>query len=209
MSEIPILIGVGDIINRHVGVHHAAEPLELMLDAISIALQDTGLASTSLANLKAAIDSIDVVNTWTWPYPDLPGLLSKRLNIKPKHSYCSPNGGNQPAKLVDGAARRIASGEAKLAIVVGGEALASLAACAKAGVLPPPNWTKVESPATKVYSPSTTEFAQGIGASHKIGAPIQVYPLFENGLRAHSSKTTIPKVQSCMPISLRLPLRIL
>ncbi|KAI4765860.1 hypothetical protein E4T52_02775 [Aureobasidium sp. EXF-3400] len=189
MAEVPILVGVGDIINRNLGVHHAAEPAELMLDAITIALQDTGLSPQLVADLKTNIDSIDVVRTWTWPYPDLPGLLSERLGAKPSHTYCSPHAGNQPAKLVDEAARRIAKGETKLAVVTGGEALASLAACAKAGVMPPPNWTPVEKPVTQVFAPSISEMAKGIGAKHTIGAPIQVYPLFENGLRAQRGQS--------------------
>ncbi|THW09161.1 hypothetical protein D6D24_08609 [Aureobasidium pullulans] len=189
MAETPILVGVGDIINRNLGVHHAAEPAELMLDAITIALQDTGLTSDVITKLKTQIDSIDVVRTWTWPYPDLPGLLAERLGSTPKHSYCSPHAGNQPAKLVDEAARRVASGETKLAVVTGGEALASLAACAKAGVMPPPNWTPVDTPVTQVFAPSMDEMARGVGAKHKIGAPIQVYPLFENGLRAQRGQS--------------------
>jgi acetyl-CoA acetyltransferase len=189
MAEVPILVGVGDIINRNLGVHHAAEPAELMLDAISIAFQDTGLSPQLIADLRINIDSIDVVRTWTWPYPDLPGLLAERLGAKPNHTYCSPHAGNQPAKLVDEAARRIAKGETKLAIVTGGEALASLAACAKAGVMPPPNWTPVEKPVTQVFAPSISEMAKGIGAKHTIGAPIQVYPLFENGLRAQRGQS--------------------
>jgi acetyl-CoA acetyltransferase len=189
MAEVPILVGVGDIINRNLGVHHAAEPAELMLDAITIALQDTGLSPQLVADLKTNIDSIDGVRTWTWPYPDLPGLLSERLGAKPSHTYCSPHAGNQPAKLVDEAARRIAKGDTKLAVVTGGEALASLAACAKAGVMPPPNWTPVEKPVTQVFAPSISEMAKGIGAKHTIGAPIQVYPLFENGLRAQRGQS--------------------
>lgn len=189
MSEVPIIVGVGDIINRNLGVHHAAEPAELMLHAITIALRDINLSSTTIAELKAQIDSIDVVRTWTWPYPDLPGLLAQQLGVNPKHSYYSPHGGNQPAKLLDEAARRIATGENKLAVVTGGEALASLAACAKAGVMPPPDWTPVENPATQVFSPSASEFAKGLGATHKIGAPIQVYPLYENGLRARRGQS--------------------
>ncbi|KAI4848003.1 hypothetical protein E4T44_00739 [Aureobasidium sp. EXF-8845] len=189
MAEVPIIVGVGDIINRNLAVHHAAEPAELMLDAISIALQDTGLSPKVVADLKSEIDSIDVIRTWTWPYPDLPGLLAERLGTKLNHTYCSPHAGNQPAKLVDETARRIAKGETKLAVVVGGEALASLAACAKAGVMPPPNWTPVETPVTQVFAPSTSEMAKGIGAKHTIGAPIQVYPLFENGLRAQRGQS--------------------
>lgn len=86
-------------------------------------------------------------------------------------------------KLIDEAAIRIARGESKVALIAGGEALASLASCVKAGIFPPPDWTPVED--AKMFSPSAKEFAEGIGAEHGIGAPIQVYPLYENGLRAH------------------------
>lgn len=189
MSETPILVGVGDIINRNLGVHHAAEPAELMLSAITIALEDTGLEASSIASLKSAIDSIDVIRTWTWPYENLPCLLAQRLGASPEHSHCSPHGGNQPAKLVDEAARRIAYGQSKIAVVTGGEALASLAACAKAGVMPPPKWTPAKDPASQVFSPSASEFAKGMGSIHKIGAPIQVYPLYENGLRAQRNQS--------------------
>ncbi|KAG9524588.1 hypothetical protein KCV07_g1723, partial [Aureobasidium melanogenum] len=81
MSETPILVGVDDIVNRHLAVHHAAEPAELMLDAIFTALQDTGLSPQVIATLKSKIDSIGVVRTWTWPYPDLPGLLAEKLDL--------------------------------------------------------------------------------------------------------------------------------
>ncbi|GAM34051.1 hypothetical protein EIK77_003009 [Talaromyces pinophilus] len=121
----PIIIGVGDIRNASTEVEDAREPADLMLDAIQQALQETGLDSKT--DLRSQIDSIDVVRTWTWAYGDLPGLLAKKLNIPSplKHKLYSVNGGNQPAKILDEAARRITRGENKLAVVTGGEALAS------------------------------------------------------------------------------------
>lgn len=121
----PIIIGVGDIRNASTEVEDAREPVDLMLDAIQQALQETGLDSKT--DLRSQIDSIDVVRTWTWAYGDLPGLLAKKLNTSSplKHKLYSVNGGNQPAKILDEAARRISRGENKLAVVTGGEALAS------------------------------------------------------------------------------------
>lgn len=123
--QTPVIIGVGDIRNGSTKVEHAREPAELMLDAIHQALQDTGLSS--IEELRSQIDSIDVVRTWTWAYGDLPGLLAARLNIQhpPKHQTYTENGGNQPAKILDEAARRISRGETKVALITGGEALAS------------------------------------------------------------------------------------
>ena len=133
-AKVPVVIGVGDVVNRSRKVEDAIEPLQLMLQAMTRALHDTGLADAGVASLQSTIDSIDVVRTWTWPYPDLPGLVAESLGVKPSHlHYPDGHGGNQPAKLLDEAARRISKGESNVAIVLGGEALAS---CKAATIIP-------------------------------------------------------------------------
>lgn len=124
-GETPVIIGVGDIKNRSTAVADAKEPVALMLEAIQIAIKDA--SSTSATKLQSAIDSIDVVKTWTWPYPDLPGLLAQKLGVETKWKRYSEHGGDKPGKLFDEAAKRIAKGECKVAVVTGGEALASRA----------------------------------------------------------------------------------
>ena len=121
-SHTPVIVGAGDIVNRSTKVEDAIEPLTLMLQAIEKALEDT---KANYFQLKEAIDSIDVVQTWSWPYPDLPGLIAERMGVKLKHKEYSPIGGNQPGKLFDEAARRISLGESKVVVLTGGEALAS------------------------------------------------------------------------------------
>jgi hypothetical protein len=127
MADIPVIIGVGDIKNRSTAVADAKEPATLMLEAIQLAIKDA--SSSSDSNLKSLIDSIDVVKTWTWPYPDLPGLLVEKLGVEKgvKWKRYSDHGGDKPGKLFDEAAKRIAKGECKVAVVTGGEALASRA----------------------------------------------------------------------------------
>lgn len=124
-QKTPIIVGVGDVRNRSQRVEDASEPMQLMLQAIRSAIADTGLFSATKEQLYLSIDSVIVVAQWTWPYTDLPGLLSGKLGIQPRHKIYSEHGGNQPIKLVDEAARRISRGESKVAIVTGGEALAS------------------------------------------------------------------------------------
>jgi len=121
----PIVVGVGDIKNRSLKVEDAVEPMQLMLQAILKAIQDTNLSSSGAKELQSKIDSVGVVNTWTWVYPDLPGLISEKLGVKPKYKVLSHHGGDSPAKLFDEAARGISLGKSKVAIVTGGEALAS------------------------------------------------------------------------------------
>ncbi len=185
----PIVIGVGDVVNRSLKVEDALEPLQLMLKAIDLALKDTNLSPSATQELQKQIDSLDIVSTWTWPYPDLLDLLSEKLGIEPQRKYYSPHGGNQSGKLFDEAARRISLGETKVAVLTGGEALASLSACAAAKKMPPPNWTKVEQNVESIFSPTKRELVQNLGGVHSIGAPIHVYPLFENGFRAHRGQS--------------------
>jgi acetyl-CoA acetyltransferase len=121
----PIIIGVGDVKNKSLKLEDAIEPMQLMLQAIQLAIQDTAMTGFFATELQSSIDDISIVATWTWPYPDLPGLIATKLRVQPRHKHYSEHGGNQPAKLLDEAARRIASGQSKVAIVTGGEALAS------------------------------------------------------------------------------------
>jgi len=183
----PIIIGVGDFINRSLAPKDAREPRDLMLSAISAAIKDTGCPNFSA--LQSSIDSIDVVSTWTWPYPDLPGSIASHLGVSPNHAELSPHGGNQPAYIADAAARRISLGQSRVAVLTGGEALASLTACAKAGQMHPPGWSKPASSVDSVFSPTTRELLADEGGKHGIGAPIQVYPLYENGFRAARRQT--------------------
>lgn len=123
--KTPVIIGVGDAKNKSTKVEDAIEPMQLMLHAIHCALEDSTTEHSIAEELKSSIDSVSVVATWTWPYADLPGLLTEKLGIQPRHRIYSEQGGNQPIKLVDEAARRISRGECKVAVVTGGEALAS------------------------------------------------------------------------------------
>ena len=64
----PVIIGVGDVVNRSLKIEDAVEPLELMFKAAKVALNDTGLSSSQLEKLQSDIDSIDIVATLqsTW-----------------------------------------------------------------------------------------------------------------------------------------------
>ena len=82
----------------------------------------------------------------------------------------------------------------------------SVSACAAVKRLPPPGWTPLAEEVNTVFSPTTRELkpsalpggwtatrsnADGIdlGATHSIGNPIQVYPLFETAFRAHRGQS--------------------
>ncbi|KAJ5135352.1 uncharacterized protein N7515_004630 [Penicillium bovifimosum] len=185
----PVIVGVADIKNRSLAVEDAKEPATLMLEAIQAAINDACTSDETAQILRDHIDSLSVVQTWTWPYQNLPGLLSQWLGVNPKHQTCTEHGGNQPAKLLDEAALRITRGEATVAVITGGEALASLASCVKHGKMPPPGWSSPAQNVTDVFSPTNRELRKDIAGLHSVGSPIHVYPLYENGFRAHREQS--------------------
>ncbi|KAJ1544356.1 hypothetical protein HK405_008710 [Cladochytrium tenue] len=184
----PVIVGVGEVRNKHAGLDAAAEPADLMLAAIRQALRDTASASGALV-----VDSIAVVQPWTWQYGDLPGLLAARLGAGAVAAgarlHMTEHGGNQPGLLCDEAARAIASGQSKAAIIVGGEALASLAAFQKVGKYPPPGWTEPDLSGIRIDLSDKSMLGDGPAGRHGMGLPVHVYPLYENGLRARLGQT--------------------
>lgn len=81
-----------------------------------------------------------------------------------------------------------------------------MSACAAAKKLPPPGWTSPSEAVDSVFTPtgrdlgnstisslwqllSTTHGTTDLGAIHKIGAPIHVYPLYENAFRAQRGQS--------------------
>jgi hypothetical protein len=62
--QTPVVVGVGDYVNRSKKVEDALEPLELIIRAFKNALDDTGLSGSAASKLQSQIDSLDVVKTW-------------------------------------------------------------------------------------------------------------------------------------------------
>jgi len=123
--KIPVLIGVGQVKHQVNVLENAIEPLHLILDAVQHAIGDTGLPQDTQDLLKSRVDSISVVPTWTWPYENLPDLLAQKMNVRPQYLETNEHGGHNPGFLLHKAAARIAEGAADIAVVCGGEALAS------------------------------------------------------------------------------------
>src|SRR6195256_551895 len=115
-SRIPVIVGVGEIVDRPKEIIDGLEPLDLLEQALKRAEADSG------AKLLGEIQSLDIVNFLSWRYRDPEIQLSKRLGIKPKHAYYGPVGGESPIRYLHEAAQRIARGECSVAAVCGAEA---------------------------------------------------------------------------------------
>src|SRR6266481_7469343 len=108
-DRIPVIVGVGEIVDRPTDIADGLEPLTLLEQALKRAEADSG------GKLLGELGSLDVVNFLSWRYRNPEKQLSDRLGIKPKHAYYGPVGGESPIRYLHEAARRIARGECSVA----------------------------------------------------------------------------------------------
>ena len=129
-DRIPVIVGVGEIVDRPKEITEGLEPLGLLVEALKRAEADSG------ARLLDEIDSLDIVNFLSWRYREPEKQLARRLGIQPKHAYYGPVGGESPIRYLHEAAQRIARGECSVAAVCGAEAQSTATKAERAGITP-------------------------------------------------------------------------
>jgi acetyl-CoA C-acetyltransferase len=178
-DRIPVIVGIGEIVDRPKQIAEGLEPLALLEEALKRAEQDCG------GKLLDGIQSLDIVNFLSWRYRD-PGIqLAQRLGIKPKHAYYGPVGGESPIRYLHEAAQRIARGECGIAAVCGAEAQSTATKAERAGVELP--WTPF---AHDVPEPKRgAAFQKPMAVKLGVFRPVTVYPFYEAATSAHWSQT--------------------
>lgn len=112
----------------------APEPLAMWEQVARDAAADTGADARAVLG---RVDSVDVVYCQSWQYDDPPGRVRERLGIPAAaRTAYSGIGGTVPQTLVAGASEAILAGELDLALIVGGEALATRRRLKKSGERP-------------------------------------------------------------------------
>ncbi|MDN3568946.1 acetyl-CoA acetyltransferase [Paeniroseomonas aquatica] len=181
-DRIPVLVGAGEIVHRPAEPGLAREPADLMAEALRRADADAGAKAGS--NLLASLDSLDIVNSVSWPYHDVPAALVAHLGQRPARLVYGPVGGESPVRYIHEAANRIARGESQVSAVVGGESTHAVAAAQKAGITlpwttPDPNWSRTRG----------RDFLHPLAVRLGVADPVTVYPFYENAIEAHWGQT--------------------
>jgi acetyl-CoA C-acetyltransferase len=178
-DRIPVIVGIGEIVDRPKEIAEGLEPLTLLEQALRRAETDSG------AKLLDEIGSLDIVNFLSWRYRDPEIALSQRLGIKPKHACYGPVGGESPIRYLHEAAQRIARGECSVAAVCGAEAQSTATKAERAGVTPP--WTPF---AHDVPEPKRgAAFQKPMAVKLGVFRPVTVYPFYEAASSAHWGQT--------------------
>jgi acetyl-CoA C-acetyltransferase len=174
-DRIPVIVGVGEIVDRPKDIAAGLEPLTLLQEALKRAEADSG------GKLLGDIQSLDIVNFLSWRYRDPQKLLSDRLGITPRHAYYGPVGGESPIRYLHEAAKRIARGECSVAAVCGAEAQSTATKAERAKVDLP--WTPF---AHDVEEPKRgAAFQKPMAVKLGVFRPITVYPFYEAASSAH------------------------
>jgi acetyl-CoA C-acetyltransferase len=180
-DRTPVIIGVGQFVNRSDSLDDALEPVALMEQAVLAASADATLDGPPKA------DALRMVGQLSWRYGNAPRFLAGRLGLEPARLDYTTMGGNSPQSLVNMTAVQIQSGEIDIAILTGGEATRTRQRGRAAGV-------EFDWPTSEPGDEPTLvgeELVMGMDAEIQRGivAPVQLYPMFETAIRAASGRS--------------------
>jgi acetyl-CoA C-acetyltransferase len=194
-ERTPVLIGAGQFTYRG-DPAESPSPTTLLKIAADRAADDAGIGAAGLAaidTLAVVGFTIDAPGSKRGGFPhstNPPAQLSRMLGADARWSVYSAMGGNTPQYLINNLAERIAKGETELALTVGCEFLGSAMKRATKG-LGFDDWAAAED--------ETLDAPQRIGdprngstpyeMRHGLSRPINIYPIFENALRARDGRS--------------------
>ena len=181
---MPVLVGAGQVTRRIrdrtflPDLKTALGPIDMMAEAAKLAIADAGLGPDAIRE----IDSVRMVEVLSGIYENHVNVLTQRLGIEARDTIYTETGGNSPQMLVNATAEALAEGQVEFALLCGAEVLASLSAALTSGVVP--DWIEGDGAEAGVYRPPSVATSDD-EAPYGLQLPINVYPLFENALRAH------------------------
>ncbi len=176
------MVGVGQLNNRVDQGAEAREPVDLLAEAAVLAAADTGASG-----VLAGVDSVRVVNIFSWPYRDPGRLVAERIGAADAGSIATTSGGNAPQALVHRTADDILAGRADLVLLGGAEAWRTTRTARRANQ--PLAWAEQGDADPDEVVGGELDMIHPAEQAAGVFLPVQVYPLFDVALRAHESWT--------------------
>ena len=184
-ARTPLIVGAGQVLRHEMGEAESCEPVALMAEALRRAGADSGTGE----RLLRRADSVRCVPVIGWQYRDAAALVAEDLRAQPQETVQSAAiGGDGPQVLLNDTARAIAAGELDIALLGGGEAIASLRAAQLAGRTP--TWRKQDEQVRPTRTlgderPPLNAAEAALG----LAPPVLMYALIESAVRAASEST--------------------
>lgn len=195
-ERTPVLIGAGQFTYRG-DPASSPSPTNLLKIAAERAAEDAGIGAAGLAGLDSIVVAPSAIampagsRARGAPFSsNAAAQLGAMVGAKPRWAALSANGGNSSQYIINRLAERIASGEADLGLAVGCEVMGSVAKRMAKG-LGFDDWNEVED-LTLDPAPVVGDTRPGVSpyeARHGLDRPINIYPIFENALRARDGRS--------------------
>jgi len=177
----PVIVGVGQQLQRIDDPLAALAPAPFIAEAVRAAARDAGL--TAVPN----VDSVRVVSFLSWRYRDPARFIAGELGIDPRETVATTMGGNSTQSLINTTSLDIQNGDVDLVILCGGETSRTRKRARSANIdLPWPVVPEDVTPSRVVGTDLVMNHEYEL--SRRIVAPIQVYPMFETALRAAAGR---------------------
>ena len=168
-EHIPVIVGVGEALDRPDDLSGAKSPADLIVEAIGTADKDAG------GGWLSQVDRIDVAKCVSWGYRDLARAICDRLDITPAKQANGLGSGERPTIELFEAMAAVATGEIRSAIICGGEAQWSVDQARRAAIDLP--WPQADWSTVKRRDPKAT--LHPVAYKYGLHNPVHVYPLFQ------------------------------
>lgn len=176
-AQRPIFVAAAQLIQRDVEPAEALSPVAMLAQTA----RDAAEAAGAGARLLEQADTVGVVDIIGWRGANPSRAWAEAIGAKPKRELLTAVGGEIPLRMVNHVARRIAAGEARIAVLGGANNIHTLRRAAKARV-------KLHRDIAAGGEPEriglTHPGSSRAEASYGLRMPIDIYPIFENALRA-------------------------
>lgn len=178
-EQTPIIVGSGQLVDRKASLERHIEPHDMLVKVARAASLDAGLTEADLAS----IDTLALVGVAGWHPQNAPGYVAETLGAKPRNCYTTGIGGQVGVTLTNFVAEQISKGESEFAVIGGCNNLKILMKAISQDVRL--QWSRGgEGEAVLIGG----DEAGNTDLERKYGLinPPDIYPLFENALRARS-----------------------
>lgn len=177
-ERVAVIVGVGQVNDRPADPAAGLSSLDLMHAALDAADRDAGGGWIADAHSVAVVMQISFLQD-----NPLAEKLARAIGADPEFLYESagPNG-DSPILLLNDAANRIARGQARIAVIAGGEALRT---ASQRAALAAKTAVADQNPLRSLSTLKPPGYRQRYGLS----TPVDVYPLYENAGRASYGQT--------------------
>ena len=180
----PVVVGVAQTLRRPEEPATATAPVDMMADALRLAADDSGVG----AALLHRADSVRIAAVLSWRYTDPGALVAARLGISPRQTVVTTTGGNSPQMLLNDTALAIQRGDVNVALLAGAEAMYARFRARKVKAWLDWEQQSPDATPTQVLGDDRPGVSD-VEMARSILLPIQVYPVFENALRAAAGES--------------------